>query len=158
LELLQDPREVMDQATPSGTALAVEALLRASHLLDREDWAEVARRALDRERGAMARLPAGFGRLLTQVVRRLAPPLEVAIVGPADDPRTGALHRAALEGYHAHRVVSGGDPTGGDLPAIPLLMGRGLVDGRPAAYVCRGYACEAPVTEPDAVRRVLGGG
>jgi hypothetical protein len=147
----------MDQATPSGTSLAVEALLRAGHLLDRDDWAEVARRALDRERGAMARMPAGFGRLLTQVVRLDTPPVEVAILGAAGDARTDALLHAALVGYHAHRVVSGGDPAGGELPAIPLLEARGLVDGAPAAYVCRAYMCEAPVTEAGAVRALLEG-
>jgi uncharacterized protein len=153
--LVVRPREVMDQATPSGTSLAVEALLRAGHVLDRDPWTALARAALDRERHAMARMPAGFGRLLTQVVRLEAPPVEVAVFGPADDPRTRALLSAALGDYQVARVVSGGDPAGGDLPETPLLAGRGEVDGAPAAWVCRSYACERPVADPEAVRRLL---
>jgi uncharacterized protein len=43
----------------------------------------------------------------------------------------------------------------GDASAIPLLHDRPLRDGRPTAYVCRGFACQAPVTDPDALREHL---
>ncbi len=156
--LVARPREVMDQATPSGTALAVEALYRAAHLTDERRWAEVADRALDRERHAMARMPAGFGRLLTQVVRRGAEPVEVAVFGAHGDPRTAALVTAALEPYHAARVVTGGDPGAGGVRDLPLMAGRGTVDGTPAAWVCRGYVCERPEVDAEAVRRLVAGG
>ncbi len=131
--LVVRPREVMDQATPSGTSLAVELLLRAAHLLDREGWAEVARRALDHERPGMARFPAAFGRLLTQRVRLETPPVEVVVAGARGDDDTRALLRRTLASYHAHRVVSGVDPSEPAPEAWPLLQGRGPVDGRPAA-------------------------
>jgi len=40
--------------------------------------------------------------------------------------------------------------------AVPLLAGRGLVDGRAAAYVCRAYACFLPVLDPAGIRAELG--
>jgi hypothetical protein len=87
-------------------------------------------------------------------------PAEIAVVGPADDPRTSALHVAALHAAPPGAVLALGDgafragESGGE---IPLLTGRGLVGGAPAAYVCRGFACLAPVTEPEALRAALSG-
>jgi uncharacterized protein YyaL (SSP411 family) len=40
--------------------------------------------------------------------------------------------------------------------AIPLLEGRDLVDGAPAAYVCERFACQRPVTEPEQLAAALG--
>jgi uncharacterized protein YyaL (SSP411 family) len=83
-------------------------------------------------------------------------PAEIAVVGPADDPRTAGLHVAALHAAPPGAVLALGD--GASDGGIPLLEARGLVGGAPAAYVCRGFACLAPVTEPEALRAALQGG
>jgi uncharacterized protein YyaL (SSP411 family) len=76
----------------------------------------------------------------------LAGPAEIAVVGGPDDERTRALHQSALHAAPPGAVLALGDP---EIPsAIPLLEGRGLVDGAPAAYVCRRFTCQAPVTTP----------
>jgi uncharacterized protein YyaL (SSP411 family) len=46
-------------------------------------------------------------------------------------------------------VLAGGDE------GVPLLEGRGPVNGRAAAYVCEHFSCQAPVTEPDALAAAL---
>jgi len=68
---------------------------------------------------------------------------ELAIVGPPESP----VARAALAPFEPNAVVAFG-------PAdeIPLLEGKGLVDGQPAVYVCERFACQAPVTEAAALR------
>jgi uncharacterized protein YyaL (SSP411 family) len=48
-----------------------------------------------------------------------------------------------------------GEPVAGIDPGVPLLRDRPLVDGSAAAYVCRGFVCERPVTDADALRRLL---
>ena len=152
--LVARARDLTDSATPSGNSLAVELLLRAGHLLGRADWTARAREVMDREQGSVARFPGAFGRLLTQVVRDGAEPVEVAILGPAGPERT-ALLEAALRTPHPNLSIAGGDPDQDELPDIPLFRGRGAVDGRPAAWICRRYTCRAPVTEPEAVAAAL---
>jgi uncharacterized protein YyaL (SSP411 family) len=84
------------------------------------------------------------------------PRREIAIVGPPGDPATRALVAVAREEGGPGAVAACGDP--GDAEAVaaaPLLAGRSLVDGRPVAYVCRDFACRAPVTDPEALRAEL---
>ncbi|HET9949887.1 MAG TPA: hypothetical protein VFQ22_13280, partial [Longimicrobiales bacterium] len=152
--LLLRPRDSMDNATPSGPSLAAELLARAGHLFDEEPWREAAARALDHEAEALARFGPAFGRMLSVLDRTLAPPVEVAIVGLADDPATAALVRAAHEPFLRNHTVAG-RRSGESVAGVPLLEGRDLVDGRPAAYVCTGYACRLPVTDAEGVREHL---
>jgi len=79
------------------------------------------------------------------------------VVGPAGDERTAALHRTALLAAPPGAVLALGDPAGPAEWDVPLLAGRGLVDGAAAAYVCRNFTCRAPITEPDILRTELGG-
>ncbi len=154
-ELIVRPRDIMDNATPSGNSLAVELLLRSAHLFGDSSHQEVSERVLDREAGSLARFPAAFGRLLSALDRAVAPPVEVAIVGDRDDPDAGALLRAALTPYLPNRTLAGVAPGETLDQAIPLLEDRGMRDGRPTAYVCEGHACQAPVGEPDALTEQL---
>jgi len=172
--LVVRPREVMDSATPAGSSLAAELCLRLGHLLDDGELRDRARRVLESGAGAMARYPASVGRLLYLVQGTLEPPLELVVIGDPGNRRTRALLRPVLERYIPGRTVTGkasgrGDARiagdeGGDRPErdIPLLRGRWALeddDGRPlpTAYLCRDYACERPVTEPEALQEVLDG-
>jgi uncharacterized protein YyaL (SSP411 family) len=87
-----------------------------------------------------------------------AGPAEIAIVGPADDARTAALHRTALLAAPPGAVIALGNGAGNEADAIPLLAGREPVGGAPAAYVCRDFACRLPVSEPDELRAELASG
>ena len=85
------------------------------------------------------------------------------MVGSAADPRTRALHQTALHASPPGAVLALGDGTGaggsadaaGHAVGVPLLAGRGLVDGAPAAYVCRQFTCLAPVTAPEQLIQAL---
>ncbi|HEY5017702.1 MAG TPA: N-acylglucosamine 2-epimerase, partial [Streptosporangiaceae bacterium] len=84
----------------------------------------------------------------------LSGPAEIAIVGPDEDPRTADLLRAALHAAPPGAVLALGSGAAA-ADAVPLLAGRPLVSGGPAAYVCRGFTCLAPVTTTGALREAL---
>jgi hypothetical protein len=144
-ELVLRPRDAMDNATPSGSSLAAELLDRAGHLFDEQRYRDVAARITRYEAEAMARYGTAYGRMLSVVDRQLAEPVEIAIAGVRGDDATRELVRAAHRRPLRNATVAGvlaGDVVSG----VPLLEGRTLVNGSPAAYVCRGYVCTLPVT------------
>jgi len=136
-ELISRPRDLFDNAVPSGNSMAVEVLLRLSALGGDQSYAEKAETTLKALSGLAARAPGGFGRLLSALELVLAGTTEVAVVGGADEAETAAL----LHVLH-HRYL----PTAG--AGVALLEGRTLLDGHAAAYVCRHFACRRPVTTP----------
>jgi len=146
------PRDPMDNATPSGNSLALELLQRAGHLFDDGRYLEVVRLGLAREEGAMRRFPTAFGRLLSVLDRSLTPPVELAVVGDREDPRTGELGAVAFEQFHRNITVAGREP-GEEVRGVPLLEDRLMVAAAPTAYLCRAYACELPVTDVETLRR-----
>ncbi len=152
------PREVTDNAVPSGNSLAVELLLRAARLLERADWRAAAERVLEREAPQVAQWPTAFGHLLAQMEEELAEPVEVVIVGAREDRATRALIGAALRPFVPGRVVTGAAPGEEPQPTIPLLQGKTARGGHAAAYVCRARVCGEPVADPDALAAALSGG
>ena len=149
-ELVTRPRDVYDNAAPSGTSVATDVLLRLSLLLDREDYRARAESVLEGLSGGMERLPGAFGRLLAALDFHLSRPREIAIVGEPGAPDTQALIDAVYARYLPNRVVAGRAP--GDEEAtglVPLLAEREARGGRATAYVCEGYACQSPTTDPE---------
>jgi uncharacterized protein YyaL (SSP411 family) len=153
-QLIARPRDLQDNATPSGNAMMATVLLKLSGLAVAPRYAELARRNLGALQDYLARAPLGFGQWLVALEYALSRPFEIAIVGPPDDEATRRLLGAATSDFRPHQVAAYG-PAGQEAPAVPLLEDRDLVDGRPAAYVCRDFACQAPVTDPEVLRAAL---
>ncbi len=152
-ELVVRPRDLTDSATPSGNSLAVELLLRLSHLTDRGEWREMAEAVMSREAGSAARFPGGFGRLLTQMERVLTPPLEIAIVGTSDQGRDPLL-AAVWADFLPFRALTGAAQAMNPAP-FPLLKDRSPAFERATAWVCRAYACERPTDDATEVSASL---
>jgi hypothetical protein len=134
--------------------MATLLLLRLAALTGEGGYRSMAERALATITPFTARYPTSFAQWLQAIDLSLTDVAEVAIVGPLDDEATRALLEVAGGGYFPARVLAaaGGDP---NASAVPLLHDRPPRNGRPTAYVCRGFACQAPVTEPDALRDQL---
>jgi uncharacterized protein len=160
--LIYRPADPADGPSPSGTFAVAGALLSYSALTGSARHRAAAARALGPLPAVASRYPraAGWGLAVAEAV--VSGPAEIAIVGPAGDARTGALHRMALLAAPPGAVIAlgkGGESTekGADGQAtIPLLTGREPVAGAPAAYVCREFTCRMPVTDPVVLRAELG--
>jgi uncharacterized protein YyaL (SSP411 family) len=149
--LFQRPQDPTDNATPSGQFAAAGALLSYGALTGSARHREAAEAAL----GAVSTLASQYARFagwgLAVAEAALRGPVEVAIVGPAGDPRTLALHRAALTSDTPGLVIALGTGTAD----VPLLEGRSMVGGEPTAYVCRRFTCRAPITAPAGLQAEL---
>ncbi|MEU9550791.1 thioredoxin domain-containing protein [Streptomyces werraensis] len=153
--LIRRPQDPTDNATPSGWTAAAGALLGYAAHTGSEPHRAAAERALGVVKTLGPRVPRFIGWGLAVAEAVLDGPREVAVVGRGtDDPATAELHRTALLGTAPGAVVAVGTE-GGD--EFPLLAGRPLVDGAPAAYVCRNFTCDAPTTDPGRLRTALGG-
>ena len=145
-ETLAAPRrkDLEDTPIPSGSSAAAYALLRLAALTGESRYEAPAIEVLRLLAPIAARHPSAFGHLLLALDFHLAPVREVAIVGPDPEPLAAVVRGS----YRPHAVLAGAGAVGPIGAAVPLLEGRGPVDGRAAAYVCERFACRAPVTAP----------
>lgn len=146
--LIIRPKDLQDNATPSGNAMAVMALLKLAELSYRSDWREIAERALIAMQPAMQQYPRAFSFWLQALDFTLGPRQQVAIVWPASaDPSTDPLIALVNSNYWSHRTVAGSRfPPPNSAPA--LLQDKTPLAGKTAAYVCRDFVCKKPVVEP----------
>jgi uncharacterized protein YyaL (SSP411 family) len=152
--LITRPRDLQDNATPSGNAMAVTTLLKLAGFTNDMRYVEIAHQALALMQGMMSQYPLGFGQWLQALAYALSKPREIAIAGVPEAADTQALLRVVRDRYQPFQVVAAGAPKA-QPPAVPILQDRGLVDGKAAAYVCRDFACQAPVTGVGTLRILL---
>ncbi len=157
--LVVRPRNIFDNAVPSGTSVAIEWLLRLAVVLGEARYETIALKALRPMADLMQRYPSGFGRYLSALDFHLGPVAEVALVWrPGEERALAPLIDTVFGRYQPNRVVVGAAEGAPAAAGLPLLTERGTVNGRPTAYVCQHYVCQLPVTEPEALARQLDAG
>jgi hypothetical protein len=141
-ELVARKKDLDDHPTPSGNSMLAFVLLKLARIYGDDELERRAVGVFRLMRPMLTRAPSAFGHALCALDLHFSPPRELAIVGPPEAP----IARAALAGFDPNAVVAFG-------PAddVPLLEGKGLVDGEPAVYECKAFACKAPVTDPAAL-------
>jgi uncharacterized protein len=150
-QLVSRPFDPGDGPTPAGIAAAAGAAVSYGALAGSPRHRELGEAALASLARLVAQAPRAAGWAAATGEALLAGPLEVAVSGPAGADRD-ALAAAARASVSPGAVVVVGEP---DRPGVPLLADRPLVAGRPAAYVCRGFVCSAPVTDVSALSAAM---
>lgn len=152
--LLMRPKELQDNATPSGNALACQVLLELAAFTGNGEYREMAEKMLRGIQAFCVRYPSAFACWLSAMDFALASVKEVAILGEPGQPDTQALVDVVWSKYRPHLVLAlSGYPPTDNSPA--LLMDRPLHDGKATVYLCQGFVCQTPVTETEALRTLL---
>ena len=155
-ELIVRPRNLFDNAVPSGTSLACEALLTLYAYTGDNTYYEPVDSALSLQAGALAKAPSAFGQILCVADSFLAPLKEVAIVGNPTAQDTIALLTSINEQYAPDVVLALRNPDDASATeTIPLLAERQQLDSQATAYVCRQFVCKQPTTDPEELRAQL---
>jgi len=147
--LLVRQKELIESVTPGPNAVAALLLDKLALLTGDGALSASAERALRSAQGLMEASPGAAPSFVAALDFHLGHPKEVVIAGEA--PAAEPLLRALWERYLPNKVVAGTPPG----IASPLLEGKSPRDGLPTAFVCEGYACRAPVTDPAAFARQL---
>jgi uncharacterized protein YyaL (SSP411 family) len=150
------PSDPTDNAYPSGQSAFAHALLRAAATTGEERYRSMGELALGTAQALATRAPRFVSWALAAAESALIGPVEVAVVGAPDDESTASLLRTALRDAPPGSAVVLGAPDPAGESDTPLLRYRDLVDGRPAAYVCRGFVCRVPVSSPADLTAELG--
>jgi len=141
-ELVARTKGLDDNPIPSGNSMLAHVLIRLGRIWGDDELERLGVSVLRLVAPMLDRAPGAFGWALCALDLHLSVPRELAIVGPVESP----VARAALASFRPDTVVAVGPADG-----IPLLEGKGLVDGKAAVYVCERFACRAPVTDPAAL-------
>ncbi|WP_349899291.1 thioredoxin domain-containing protein [Parafrigoribacterium soli] len=146
------PKATRDDATPSGTSVMVEVCLILAGLTGDVTWSTRAREGVGALQPDAARNPTRHGWLLRQIESMSALPREIAIVGRPGHA-TDALLRTAFSRPRPGTVIVAARPNNSS--TVPLLLGRGEVEGVSAAYVCENLSCQRPVISAAALSALL---
>ena len=152
--LVVRPQDVTDNATPSGTSMAVDVLLRAGTLLGQDSWVAKARGTLERLAPTAAKAPLAFGRLLAALDFHLGRPVELAVIGAPAEPRTRQFLEVVRSRFFPNLLVAVGTANETSR-GVALLADRTAIDAAATAYLCEAFTCQAPTTDPVELDRQL---
>ena len=166
--LVTRPRDFFDNATPSGTSVAIDVLQRLALLTDNADYERRAATCLRTLAPYVENAPTAFGRLLCALDFHLSRPQELAIVWPQQPPTKASVGEpvraepvearellTTIRDLYAPNLLLVGGPAAETDNVTPLLDDREALGGKPTAYLCERYVCQAPTTDAAELVRQL---
>ena len=152
--LILRSREGPDGATPSGNAVAASALARLAFHFNRDDFREAATNAIRAYGHQISQIPRGYAKSLMVVDLLLNGPVELALVGQPGESNYEHLHTEMNRHFIPNRILARQHEDDAEA-THPLLKGKTKVNGGAALYICRNFACTAPITDPQAISVAL---
>jgi len=153
--LIARPRNLQDNATPSGNSMMAKVLVLLAAYTGEARFEDAARGVLTPLVGAMQQYPAAFGEALNAADLLIREIKEVAIIGKMENSAVGSMVETINSGFRPNMIAAQSEVETGETAVPPLLAMRGLVDGKPAAYVCQHFVCQRPVTDSTALKALL---
>ncbi len=153
--LIARPKEVYDGATPSGNSVSAYNLIRLYHLTGQTEWLTQAERLLASFAGTVRQYPPGHSFALLSLQALLHGYRLIVLAGRRADPQTAALLSVLREAYHPLQAVVLNDPEQPLQQLAPHTADKTMREGQATAYVCENFACQAPLTEAQALRALL---
>jgi uncharacterized protein YyaL (SSP411 family) len=149
------PKDITDNATPSGNVLACEALLKLAAYTDNGTYRDLAERSLTLISDSVLRYPMSFARWLSAAENALGSIKQVAVLGEAGGESFERMLKVVRAKYRPNVITAASPyPLPKDVPT--LLNNRPLLNGKATTYVCEGFICKQPVTDPEALAKMMG--
>jgi uncharacterized protein YyaL (SSP411 family) len=145
--LLLRPKVIQDNATPSGNALAVFALLQLAAYGDRTNYRGIAEKTIASIQDRMIRYPTAFAQWLCAADFAIGPTHEVALIGDPEEPGTKDLIEILWQTYRP-QILTAISTYPPDQNSPALVSNRPLLKDQPTAYVCHAFSCRNPVNSP----------
>jgi uncharacterized protein YyaL (SSP411 family) len=152
--LIVRPKESYDGATPSSNSVAASNLLRLAIFTGKDAYRKRAERIYESLAPILVKAPTAFPRLLSALDLASAPPREVVLTGEPGREDFEALRRAVFASSNPNRVLVHAD-SAASVPELSGLVEGRAGGGKAAAFVCEGFVCKTPVSDPEALRRLL---
>ena len=150
-----------DSAEPAASSVAALNLLRLAQIKNDSKYQERAEQTINAFRQTLSTFPSAMPQILVALDFSLSKPRQVVIAGKLDAPETKVLLGEVRRHFSPNTIVllaDGGEGQkylGENNEAIRAMT---PVNGKAAAYVCENFTCKAPVTDPQALARLLGSG
>ena len=150
------PRNTSDGATPSGAAMAAEVLFKISALNGQDEFRQIAEKNLLLEKENCSNYPLGYSYWLADMDYYLSKSTEIVIAGDSESQQTRQFVDLINSKWLPNAITAVFTPGLSQvLDSMPLFAGRKLIEGKPAAYICRNYSCRAPATNLDDLEKAI---
>ena len=152
-------KEDNDGAEPAASSIAAWNLLRLAQITNRPEWQARAEQTIDAFAVQLNHFPSALPQLLVALDLSLAAPQQLVIAGPPGTADTRALLAEVRKHFLPTTIVlhaDGGEGQRRLAKFVPELAAMSPIEGKSAAYLCRNFACQAPVTDPVALGKLLG--